>query len=193
MFLCRRWTTGIFGTTAALTLAALAWGFVNFGVLLWLPSALVAEGRSVGLASTIIAKSALFAAPTVALSAYLYSVWSTKWSLVTMIAITTAGLVALLLRESGLMPLLSNPIVPLALLMVGSTGVISILLPYAAENYPIRIRGRATGWVAGCSKVGGLIAQGLSVLALVPALGFAAALVAVPAACVVGADCMVRS
>jgi len=173
---------GYLGTTFSLTLAALAWGFVNFGVLLWLPSALVAEGRSVGLASTIIAKSALLAAPTVALSAYLYSVWSTKWSLVTMIATTTVGLVTLLLRENGLLPSFSSPIVPLALLIIGSTGVISILLPFAAESYPIRVRGRATGWVAGCSKVGGLIAQGLSVVALVPALGFAAAIVAVSAA-----------
>jgi len=169
------------GTTIALTLAALAWGFVNFGVLLWLPSTLVGEGRSVGLASAIIAKSTLFAAPTVAIAAYLYSAWSTKWTLVTMIAITTAGLVAVLLRGNSALLFLSNPIVPLACLIVGSTGVISILLPFAAENYPIRVRGRATGWVAGCSKVGGLIAQGLSVLGLVPALGLAAAVVAVPA------------
>jgi putative MFS transporter len=154
---------------------------VNFGVLLWLPSTLVAEGRSVGLASAIIAKSTLFSAPTVLIVAYLYSAWSTKWSLVTMIGITTVGLIALLLRGSAAFPLLSNPIVPLAFLIVGSTGVISILLPFAAENYPIRVRGRATGWVAGCSKVGGLIAQGMSVLALIPALGVAAAIVAVPA------------
>jgi len=44
------------------------------------------------------------------------------------------------------------------------------------------VRGRATGWVAGCSKIGGLIAQALSALALVPAIGIAAALIAVPVA-----------
>jgi len=77
--------------------------------------------------------------------------------------------------------ILSNPILPLALLIVGSTGVISILLPYTAENYPIKVRGRATGWIAGCSKLGGLIAQGLSVLALVPALDVAALTIALPA------------
>jgi putative MFS transporter len=175
-------THGLLGTTVALTLAALAWGFVNFGVLLWLPSALVAEGRSVGLASIIIARSTLIAAPTIVVAAYLYSVWSTKWSLLTAIGITTLGLLAVLLRGTGSLPILSNPIVPLSLLIVGSSGVISILLPYAAENYPIRVRGRATGWVAGWSKVGGLIAQGLSALALVPALGVAAAVVALPAA-----------
>lgn len=171
---------GLLGTTVALTLAALAWGFVNFGVLLWLPASLVAEGRSVGPASAIIAKSALFAVPTVALVTWLYSAWSTKWSLVAMIATTVLGLAALLLRDSG-WALLSDPLVPIVLLIVGSTGVISILLPYAAENYPLRVRGRATGWVAGCSKVGGLVAQGLGALALVPALGLAAAIVAVPA------------
>jgi putative MFS transporter len=169
------------GTTIALTLAALSWGLVNFGILLWLPSALVAEGRSVGLASTIIAESALFAAPTVLAVAYFYSTWSTKWTLVAMIGVTAAGLLALVLRGLGASPLLSNPLVPLALLIIGSSGVIAVLLPYAAENYPLRVRGRATGWVAGCSKVGGLLAQGLSVLALVPALGIAALMVAVPA------------
>jgi putative MFS transporter len=174
-------THGLLGTGVALTLVALAWGFVNFGVLLWLPSSLVAEGRSVGLASTVIAKSALIAAPTILVAAYLYSVWSTKSSLLTAIGITTLGLIAVLLRGSGLFPILSNPIVPLALLIVGSSAMISILLPYAAENYPVRVRGRATGWVAGWSKIGGLIAQGLSVLALVPALGTAAAVVTLPA------------
>jgi MFS transporter, putative metabolite:H+ symporter len=87
-----------------------------------------------------------------------------------------------MLRSVGGFALLSNPIVSLSLLIVGSSGVISTLLPYAAESYPVGIRGRATGWVAGWSKIGGLIAQGLSALALVPALGFAAAVVALPAA-----------
>jgi MFS transporter, putative metabolite:H+ symporter len=168
-------------TTIALTLAALAWGLVNFGVLLWLPSALVGEGRSVGVASIVIARSTLIAAPTILVSAYLYSVWSTKSSLILAIAITSLGLLAILLRDTRILPILTNPVMPVALLIVGSSSMVSILLPYATENYPIRVRGRATGWVAGWSKIGGLIAQGLSALALVPALGTAAALIAVPA------------
>ncbi len=168
-------------TTIALTLAALAWGFVNFGVLLWLPSALVAEGHSVGLASAIIARSILVAAPTVVITTYLYSTWSTKYSLVSAMAITTLGLIAVLLRDVGVFSFLANPVVSISFLLIGSTAVISILLPYSAECYPVRIRGRTTGWIAGWSKVGGLIAQGLSVAALVPALGVAAAVVAVPA------------
>jgi putative MFS transporter len=169
------------GTTLALTLAALAWGFVNFGVLLWLPSSLVAEGRSVGVASAIIARSTLIAAPTVLVCAYLYSAWSAKLSLLTALSIMVLGLAAVLLRGIGAVSLLSDPTLSLSLLLVGSTAVISILLPYAVENYRVRVRGRATGWVAGWSKIGGLLAQGLSVAALVPALGFAAAIVALPA------------
>ena len=168
------------GSTIALTLSALAWGFVNFGVLLWLPSALVAEHISVGAASSIIAKSALLSAPIVVASVFLYGWWSTKWSLVVMSAIMTSGLLALLLRQIGI-PFLSDPSAPVTLLVLGSSGVISIILPYTAENYPIRLRGRATGWIAGCSKLGGLVAQVFSAFALVPTLGIAAAVIALPA------------
>jgi putative MFS transporter len=166
------------GVTVALTLGALAWGLVNFGVLLWLPSALVQEGASVAAASGLIARSALIAAPTILLSVWLYSAWSTRGALALMLLATALGLFGLLARSLGVATL-ANPLAPLTLLIVGSSGVISILLPYTAENFPLRIRGRATGWIAGCSKLGGLFAQGLSVLALAPRLGLAAALVGV--------------
>ena len=116
-------------------------------MLLWLPATLVAEGRSVAAASALIAKSTLLAAPTILISAWLYSVWSTKWSLVMMVAVTALGLLGLALRAGGVSGL-ADPLVPLTLVIPGSCGVISILLPYAAENYPVRVRGRATGWVA---------------------------------------------
>lgn len=173
-------TRELLGVTAALTLAALAWGFVNFGVMLWLPGSLVAEGRSMGVASALIARSTLIAVPTIALVTWLYSVWSTKRVLVLSIAVTTLGLMAILLRDKDGLRWLANPIISLVLLIVGSGAVISVLLPYAAESYPLRVRGRATGWVAGFSKAGGLIAQGLGALALVPALGIAAGVVAIP-------------
>jgi putative MFS transporter len=80
----------------------------------------------------------------------------------------------------GSVALFANPVADLSLLIVGACGVISIAMPYAAENYPLRVRGRATGWVAGCSKLGGLIAQGLSVVGAVPPLAAAALVIAVP-------------
>lgn len=170
----------LLGVTAALTLAALSWGFVNFGVMLWLPGSLVAEGRSMGVASALIARSTLIAAPTIVIAAWLYSIWSTKRVLVLSIGITTLGLIAILLRDNHIVSIFASPLIPVSLLIIGTSAVISILLPYAAESYPLKVRGRATGWVAGFSKAGGLIAQGLGSLALVPALGLAAGLVAIP-------------
>jgi putative MFS transporter len=132
-----------------------------------------------GVAAAIIARSSFIAIPVVAVGALLYARWSTKGTLLVMTGITAAGIGALVLRQSGV-PAASNPVLSLSLLIIGSTGVISILLPYTAESYPLRIRGRATGWVAGCSKGGGLACQALSTLALVPAIGAAAAVIAIP-------------
>ena len=172
---------GNLGVTVALTMSALAWSLVNFGLLLWLPGELVSEGRTVGASSAIIAQSTLIAAPTILVSTWLYSRWSTRGSLVVMLVLMTLGLLGFLARSSG-MAILENPVPPLVLVIVGSCGVISILLPYAAESYPLRIRGRATGWVAGCSKLGGVMAQGLAIVGVAPPFGAAALVIVVPSA-----------
>ena len=169
---------GLPGTSMALSVAGLSWGLVNFGLLLWLPGELIAGGRDMGLAATLMTRSSVLAAPVVIFAAVLYSRWSTKGALLVMTAITAAGVLALTLQQSGL-PAAANPLLASVLLIVGSTGVIAILLPYAAENYPLAVRGRATGWVAGCSKAGGLICQGLGALALVPALRLSSAVTAI--------------
>jgi putative MFS transporter len=169
------------GTTLALTIAALSWGLLTYGVLLWLPGELIAEGRDMGVAAAVIARSTFISVPVIVITALLYSRWSTKGSLLVMIAISAAGLVAVMLRQSGVHAA-TDPVIALTLLIVGSTGVISILLPYTAESYPLRVRGRATGWVAGVSKSGGLVCQGLGSLALVPLIGTAALETAVPVA-----------
>jgi putative MFS transporter len=166
--------------TVALTLTALAWGLVNFGVLLWLPGSLMAAGRSVELASKLIARSTLIAVPTIGITTYLYTVWSTKRVLVLAIGITTLGLLATLFRNAHALSWLSNPLVSVSLLVVGTSAVISILLPYTSESFPVRLRGRAAGWIAGCSKIGGVMAQGLALLALVPAFALAAGAIAIP-------------
>jgi len=105
--------------------------------------------------------------------AWLFSTWSTKWSLIAVTCVMVLGLAGLARA--------ADPVLPLALVILGSCGVISMLLPYAAENYPLLIRGRATGWVAACSKFGGLAAQFLSLLGGVPAIGTVIVCIAVPA------------
>ena len=170
----------LLGLAAALTLAALAWGFVNFGVMLWLPGNLMSTGRSVDLASALIARSALISIPTIALTTYLYSLWSTKRVLVLAIGVTALGLVATLFGENRSTSFVSSPLLSVSLLVIGTSAVISILLPYTSESFPLRLRGRATGWVAGCSKVGGVIAQSFALMTLVPAFALVAGVVAIP-------------
>lgn len=169
----------LIGKLAALSMCALAWGLINFGLLLWLPADLVAKGYSVGVSSRLLAESALIAFPTVFIAALLYSRWSTKWALVTMIGVTLLGLLGVLrLETSGA----GSPVLPVALLIVGTNGIIAIVLPYAAESFPLKVRGRATGWVAACTKAGGLFAQALTISGILLSMGLSAALIMIPTA-----------
>ena len=149
-------------------------------MLLWLPAHLAARGYAVALAA-----SALIALPTVGAAAFLYSRWSSKGALAASITLTALGLLGVLWLD--LAPsAAASPMWPVALLIVGVNGIIAMLLPYAAESYPLNVRGRATGWVAACTKGGGLMAQSASLLGLVPALGWAALLTPAPVVVALG-------
>ena len=173
--------TGVafFGKLFALSLAAICFSLVNFGLLLWLPADLVAKGYSVGVSSKLLAESALIAFPTVFIVAYLYSGWSSKWSLVGSLGLTLAGLALVLRLEltgDG------SPVLPVALLIIGTNALIAMLLPYTAESFPLRIRGRTTGTVAACTKAGGMVAQLLAMFTLVPPLSAVSIGIMVPTA-----------
>ena len=130
------------------------------------------------MSSKLLAESALIAFPTVFIVAYLYSRWSTKWSVVGSIAVTLVGLGRRAVARNS--PGGGSPVLPVALLIVGTNALIAMLLPYTAESFPLRIRGRTTGTVAACTKAGGMIAQLLAILALVPPLGIVAFVIIVP-------------
>jgi putative MFS transporter len=171
------------GSLVALSLAAICFGLINFGLLLWLPTDLVARGYSVGVSSKLLAESALIAFPTIFVVAFAYSAWSSKWSLVASVAITILGLLGVLRLEfAGT----GSPVLPVALLIVGTNGLIAMLLPYAAESFPLRIRGRTTGTVAACSKAGGVLAQFFAILALVPPLAVVSIVIIVPSVLALG-------
>jgi putative MFS transporter len=73
-------------------------------------------------------------------------------------------------------------VLPVALLIIGTNALIAMLLPYTAESFPLRIRGRTTGTVAACTKAGGMVAQLLAILTLVPPLALVATVIMVPTA-----------
>ena len=165
------------GKLVALSLAAICYGLINFGLLLWLPADLVAKGYSMAVSSKLLAESALIAFPTIFVVAWLYSRWSTKRSVAASLAVTLLGLAGVVALELKIIP---SPVLPVALLIIGTNALIAMLLPYAAESFPLRIRGRTTGTVAACSKAGGMIAQFLAILALVPALELVSVMIIMP-------------
>ncbi|MFL6843433.1 MAG: MFS transporter [Allosphingosinicella sp.] len=166
-----------FGKLLALSLAATCYGLINFGLLLWLPADLVSRGYSMALTSSLLAQSALIAFPTIFVAAYVYSRISTKWSVAGAIAVTLAGLAGVLALE---LRAVASPVLPVALIIIGTNALIAMLLPYAAESFPLRIRGRTTGTVAACTKAGGMLAQFLAILALVPPLAIVSVIIFVP-------------
>ena len=166
-----------FGKLLALSLAAICFSLINFGLLLWLPADLIAKGYSVELTSKLLAESALIAFPTIFVVAYLYSRWSTKWSIIAALSVNLMGLAGVLhleLTDAG------SPVPPVALLIIGTNALIAMLLPYTAESFPLRIRGRTTGTVAACTKAGGMFAQLLAMFALIPPLGAVSLIIIVP-------------
>ena len=173
--------TGTRRLTTALAITALSWSFVNFGLLLWLPSDLQARGFSPSVVSGLISKSALIGLPAVMFAAWSYSRWSSKWTLVGAISLTLAGLIGLLL-PSAILGWTPVAVVVIATVIVGTNVTIAALLPYSAENYSVRVRGRATGLVAGSSKLGGVAVQSFALLGLFPTLGQAALALAIPTA-----------
>ena len=165
-----------------LAVCGLAWGLVNFGFVLWLPGNLMKLGADAQGASTLMAKSALLAIPGIAVVVWLYQRWSSIGTLVLFIALTTASLLAFLAIE--VLRLQSGPatIASTVSLLVGISGVIATMIPYAAEIYPVHLRGTGSGLIAAGSKAGGILGAALGVLGVFDHFTLSAIVIAVPMA-----------
>ena len=150
--------------TTGLVLCGIAWGLVNFGFLLWLPSHLRGLGFSGGTGEALLARSAFLALPGALLVTWLYHRWSTVRTLVLFTLLTAASLFGFdLLGAAHTGSAAAFTILTIALL-ASVSGVIAMLIPYSTEIYPVQVRGTGSGVVAGASKLGGIAASGLGVL-----------------------------
>jgi putative MFS transporter len=169
--------------TLVLTIYGLAWGLVNFGFLVWLPIHVAKDGISAGQVTTILAKAALFAVPGAVLISQLYSRWSTRGTLILAAAVEAAALGAFAVKGGTIVHHNGWFTALIVLLLVSMWATISALAPYGSEVYPTGIRAAGSGIVAGATKLGGVIALGLSVAEIAPpGLAGAALLAGVPAA-----------
>jgi putative MFS transporter len=146
-----------------LLVCGLAWGLANFGFVLWLPVNLTQLGVDPKAASALLARGAVYAVPGIAVVVWLYQRWSSVKSLVLFIALSALALLAF--AAIGWMQMRSQAvtIAAVAALLVSTSGVIAMLIPYAAEIYPVHLRGTGAGIVAASSKAGGILGAALGV------------------------------
>ena len=139
----------------------------------------------------LLAKSAIYALPGIAVVIWLYHRWSSFKSLVLFIGLTTLSLLAFF--AMGMLSMRSEAltVVATASLLISISGVIAMLIPYAAEIYPVHLRGTGSGVIAASSKFGGILGAGLGVLGFFSHFAWSALLIAVPMA--VAAVMLLRS
>jgi MFS transporter, putative metabolite:H+ symporter len=166
--------------TVAVSLYGLAWGLVNFGFLLWLPTNLRNMGLGVGASDALIAKSSLLALPGAILMAWLYSRWSSKKSMMLIALFTAGSLIAISLLGATAIKQGALLVSTVVVLLVCSSGMTAMLSPYSAEVYPTRLRSTGSGLAAGSGKFGGILGQGAAVAHLAPSLALSSLIVAAP-------------
>lgn len=69
-----------------------------------------------------------------------------------------------------------------ATLLIAVSGVIAMLIPYAAEIYPVHLRGTGSGVVAASSKFGGIVGAAIALLGFFDQMAVSALVLAVPMA-----------
>lgn len=159
-----------------------AWGLANFGFVLWLPVNLAELGVDPRAASALLARSALYALPGIAVVVWLYHRWSSFRALVLFIAFSVLALLAFCVVALGGVRAEAVTVAATAALLVSTSGVIAMLIPYAAEIYPVHLRGTGSGLIAASSKFGGIVGAGLGVAGFFSHFALSALLIAVPMA-----------
>ena len=168
--------------TRGLVVCGIAWGLANFGFLLWLPTHLGRLGMDAATASALLTRSAVLALPGIAVVIALYHRWSSIGALILFIALTAATLLAMGAMETLGLRSTAAMVAATALLLVSASGVIAMLIPYASEIYPVKLRGTGSGLVAASSKFGGILGAALGVLGFFADFALSAWLIALPMA-----------
>lgn len=165
-----------------LLVCGVAWGLANFGFLLWLPVNLTELGVDPKAASALLARSAVYALPGIAVVVWLYHRWSSIGALVLFIALTSLTLLGFAAMGALQVKSVALVVIATASLLVSISGVIAMLIPYAAEIYPVHLRGTGSGVIAASSKFGGILGAGLGVLGFFGHFALSALLIALPMA-----------
>lgn len=167
--------------TFAVCVYGIAWGLVQWGFVLMLPTIMQDNlGLNSRIANLLLARSALIAVPGCVVVSLLYGFWSSKRTLVLFAISTCAVLVGFgtIIGAADFDQFRFSVLT--VMLLIGLSGMISMLPPYGVELYPTKLRATGGGLTAGSTKFGGVIGPpivGVILTAfpgfMVPALAFA--------------------
>jgi putative MFS transporter len=156
------------GLSMIVLLLGLGIGFVQYGFQQWIPSNLVKLGFKDVTAARILRDSALIGFPLNFPIAWLYGFWSAKKTIAIMVILTTSALIGFVVAPtSALVQDEQSTFLLYVLLIVpiwGISSLTAVMIAYASEIFPTRVRSRGSGLAAGATKFGGVV-----ILALVAA------------------------
>jgi putative MFS transporter len=149
-----------FGLSILVLLLGLGIGVVQYGFQQWIPSNLQTLGFEEVNAAKILRDSALIGFPLNFPIAWLYGFWSGKKTILLMAAATTAALLGFVLVPSSSLVHDGQQTALLYVLLIvpiwGISSLTAVMVAYASEVYPTKIRSRGTGLAAGATKFGGV-------------------------------------
>jgi len=144
------------GLSVVVGLFGLGVGLVTFGFQLWIPSNLQKLGFSEVTSASILRDSALLGLPATFVIAWLYGFWSSKKTMILLALVTAASLGGFVVLGDRVVDNRTRLDLLLVLPITGINSILAVLIAYASETFPTRVRSRGTGLAAGASKLGGV-------------------------------------
>ncbi len=144
------------GLTLVVAVFGLGVGLVTFGFQLWIPSNLQKLGFSEVTSDRILRDSALLGFPATFVIAWLYGFWSSTKTMVLLGAMTSVALLGFVVVGDDVVNNRALLYTMLVIPITGISSILAVLVAYASEAFPTRIRSRGTGLAAGASKLGGV-------------------------------------
>ncbi len=156
------------GLSTVIALFGLGVGLVTFGFQLWIPSNLQRLGLDEVSSATVLRDSALLGFPATFVIAWLYGFWSSKKTMILLGLVTAASLLGFVVLGDRVADNRTQLDLLLILPITGISSILAVLVAYASETFPTRIRSRGTGLAAGASKIGGVAVIALVVAGATP-------------------------
>lgn len=156
------------GLSVVVVLFGLGVGLVTFGFQLWIPSNLQKLGFDEVTSATILRDSAIIGFPATVLVAWLYGAWSSRKTMILLGLLTAVSLAGFVILGDSAIENRARLDILLVIPITGISSILAVLVAYASETFPTRIRSRGTGLAAGASKVGGVMVVALVVAGTAP-------------------------